>query len=385
MDEIIYRWIADYSLGVIEKEDFERLKAWIEASPSHRVLFEQTLRLYKEGREIGFLSAMDEECSWKSLERKLGRRHRLTWTRWIVAASILLAGVVGGGILLLPEWENDSSVQVFSEIPGKATVILRMADGKSVSLKENKTIGLVEKDGTEIHKDTMNRLVYAASNTEKKSVLHTLEVPVGGEFDMVLADGTRVWLNSATKLRYPTRFTGKNREVYVEGEAFFSVCKDSAHPFIVHAEGACVRVLGTEFNLSAYPGERTITTLAEGKVEVNDKVSKVYLKPGEQAICGKGARFIEVKEVDVSLFTSWIKGVFEFENMSLLAISRQLSRWYGVSFQFEDESCAEWRFTGGIKKYVPLNQSLDILEKTTNVVFKVSGRHVFVKSLKNEI
>lgn len=167
--------------GVIEKEDFERLKAWIEASPSHRVLFEQTLRLYKEGREIGFLSAMDEECSWKSLERKLGRRHRLTWTRWIVAASILLAGVVGGGILLLPEWENDSSVQVFSEIPGKATVILRMADGKSVSLKENETIGLVEKDGTEIHKDTMNRLVYAASNTEKKSVLHTLEVPVGGE------------------------------------------------------------------------------------------------------------------------------------------------------------------------------------------------------------
>ncbi|AZS28130.1 FecR family protein [Butyricimonas faecalis] len=116
-----------------------------------------------------------------------------------------------------------------------------------------------------------------------------------------------------------------------------------------------------------------------------DKVSKVYLKPGEQAICGKGARFIEVKEVDVSLFTSWIKGVFEFENMSLLAISRQLSRWYGVSFQFEDESCAERRFTGGIKKYVPLNQSLDILEKTTNVVFKVSGRHVFVKSLKNEI
>ena len=86
-----------------------------------------------------------------------------------------------------------------------------MADGKSVSLKENETIGLVEKDGTEIHKDTMNRLVYAASNTEEKSVLHTLEVPVGGEFDMVLADGTRVWLNSATKLRYPTRFTGKNR------------------------------------------------------------------------------------------------------------------------------------------------------------------------------
>ena len=347
-------------------------------------MFEETLRFYKEGREIGFQSWMDEESSWRSLERKLGRRKRLVWTRWIVAASVLLAGIVGGGVLLLPERENVSE-QVFSEIPGKATVILRMADGKSVSLNKSKTIGLVEKDGTKIHKDTMNRLIYEASNTEEKSVLHTVEVPVGGEFDMVLADGTRVWLNSATKLRYPTRFTGKNREVYVEGEVFFSVCKDSFHPFIVHTEGAHVRVLGTEFNLSAYPGERTITTLAEGKVEVNDKISKVCLKPGEQAICTKGARFIEVKDVDVSLFTSWVKGVFEFENMSLLAISRQLSRWYGVSFQFEDEDCAERCFTGGIKKYVPLNQSLDILEKTTNVVFKVSGRQVFVKSLKNEI
>ena len=384
MDEIIYRWIADYSLGVIGREDFEQLKVWIETSPQNRVMFEETLRFYKEGREIGFQSWMDEESSWRSLERKLGRRKRLVWTRWVVAASILLAGIVGGGVLLLPERENVSE-QVFSEIPGKATVILRMADGKSVSLNKSKTIGLVEKDGTKIHKDTMNRLIYEASNTEEKSVLHTVEVPVGGEFDMVLADGTRVWLNSATKLRYPTRFTGKNREVYVEGEAFFSVCKDSFHPFIVHTEGGHVRVLGTEFNLSAYPGERTITTLAEGKVEVNDKISKVCLKPGEQAICTKGARFIEVKDVDVSLFTSWVKGVFEFENMSLLAISRQLSRWYGVSFQFEDEDCAERCFTGGIKKYVPLNQSLDILEKTTNVVFKVSGRQVFVKSLKNEI
>lgn len=384
MDEIIYKWIADYSLGVIGKEDFERLKVWIEASSRHQIMFERTLRLYKEGSEIGFLSWMDEESSWKSLEKKLGRRKRLIWTRWSVAASILLAGVVGGGILLSPERE-DASVQVFSEIPGKATVILRMADGKSVSLKESETIGLVEKDGTEIYKDTMNRLIYEASNTEQKSVLHTVEVPVGGEFDMVLADGTRVWLNSATKLRYPTRFTGKAREVYVEGEAFFSVCKDSIHPFIVHAEGVRVQVLGTEFNLSAYPGERTITTLAKGKVEVNDKISKVYLKPGEQAICAKGARFIEVKDVDVSLFTSWVKGIFEFENMSLLAISRQLSRWYGVSFQFENENCAERCFTGGIKKYVPLDQSLDILEKTTNVVFKVSGRQVFVKSFKNKI
>lgn len=156
--------------------------------------------------------------------------------------------------------------------------------------------------------------------------------------------------------------------------------KNADCPFIVHTGGVRVKVLGTEFNLSAYPGEKTVTTLARGKVEVAGESDKVSLQPGEQAIWNNGLKNIEVKTVDVSLYSSWIKGVFEFENISLQAITRQLSRWYGVTFQFEDCSCAERCFTGGIKKYVPLIQSLEIIEKTTNVVFKITGRNIIVRS-----
>ncbi|WP_018338829.1 FecR family protein [Butyricimonas synergistica] len=379
MDENILKWIADYSEGSIGEEDWLRLKRWVEEKPEHRVIFDDYLRVYRNAHEIGFMEKMDAERSWRALERKLRRGHRMMVVRWMVAASVVFGGAVGGWLLLAKNGAREN-VPVAEAIPGKAAVKLFMADGKSVTLSENQSLDLIEKDGTEIRKDTAKGLVYGAENVVEKSVLHTLDVPVGGEFELTLADGSRVWLNSMTKFRYPTHFTGTTREVFVEGEAFFSVKKDADRPFIVHTGGVRVKVLGTEFNLSAYPGEKTVTTLAAGKVEVAGESDKVSLQPGEQAIWNNDLKNIEVKAVDAALYSSWIKGVFEFENISLLAITRQLSRWYGVTFQFEDCSCAERCFTGGIKKYVPLIQSLEIIEKTTNVVFKITGKNIIVRS-----
>lgn len=379
MDENILKWIADYSEGSIGKEDRLRLKRWVDEKPEHKVIFDDYLRVYRNAHEIGFMEKMDSERSWRALERKLRRGHRMMVVRWMVAASVVFGGAVSGWLLLAKNGGREN-VPVAEAIPGKAAVKLFMADGKSVTLSENQSFDLIEKDGTEIRKDTAKGLVYGAEKIVEKSVLHTLDVPVGGEFELILADGSRVWLNSMTKFRYPTQFTGKTREVFVEGEAFFSVAKNADSPFIVHTGGVRVKVLGTEFNLSAYPGEKTVTTLAKGKVEVAGESDKVSLQPGEQAIWNNGLKNIEVKTVDVSLYSSWIKGVFEFENISLQAITRQLSRWYGVTFQFEDCGCAERCFTGGIKKYVPLIQSLEIIEKTTNVVFKITGRNIIVRS-----
>ena len=138
--------------------------------------------------------------------------------------------------------------------------------------------------------------------------------------------------------------------------------------------------MGTEFNLCAYPEERVVTTLAKGKVEVADGTCKVCLQPGEQAIYNKSVNNIEVRKVDVTLYSSWLKGVFEFENMSLREIGKQLSRWYGVIFEFDDVGTGDRRFTGGIKKYIPLYQSLDILEKTTNVMFRIKDNVIQVQS-----
>lgn len=381
MEENVQQWIADYTEGSISREDFRKLEAWIAEKPENRVVFEDYLRLHREAREIGFIDRMDTAASWKNLERKLNRRRWARITRLCVAASILLA-LFAGSWLLRSTGKDKKGVTVAETIPGKASIILHMADGKSVNLSDEKVLGMVEKDGTEISKDTSSALVYRASTKVAKSVLHAVEVPVGGEFDLMLSDGTRVWLNSDTKFRFPTRFSGETREVYVEGEAYFVVSKNAECPFIVHTGGTQVKVLGTEFNLSAYPGERVVTTLAKGKVEVGDGTNKVNLQPGEQAICNASVNNIEVRTVDVSLYSSWLKGVFEFENLSLREIAKQLSRWYGVVFEFDDAGSGERRFTGGIKKYIPLYQSLDILEKTTDVMFKIKDNVVLVQSKK---
>lgn len=379
MNEKIYGWIADYNEGSINKGDFRRLREWVMESPEHQKIFEDCIRIYRESRELGFMIQMEPRASWEMLERKLKKRSRRKVMGFVAAASILFGGIIGGWLV----WSSYSVKEVMpvaSVVPGKATVMLLMADNKRVCLKNHEVLGLVEKDGTELRKDTTNGLVYKAGDRVAESVSHTIKVPVGGEFDLTLADGTRIWLNSDTELRFPTRFSGSAREVFVTGEAFFSVEKDSEHPFIVHTDGIQIRVTGTEFNLSAYPGERMTTTLVRGKVEVTDGRNRVDLQPGEQAVWSGRVKSMEVKNVDVALYLSWMKGVFEFENMSLLEITNQLSRWYGVIFEFEDACCAERYFTGGIKKYVPLSQSLDILEKTTNVVFKIKDNVILVKS-----
>lgn len=216
MDENILKWIADYSEGSIGKEDRLRLKRWVEEKPEHKVIFDDYLRVYRNAHEIGFMEKMDSERSWRALERKLRRGHRMMVVRWMVAASVVFGGAVGGWLLLAKNGGREN-VPVVEAIPGKAAVKLFMADGKSVTLSENQSLDLIEKDGTEIRKDTAKGLVYGTENIAEKSVLHTLDVPVGGEFELTLADGSRVWLNSMTKFRYPTHFTGKTREVFVEG------------------------------------------------------------------------------------------------------------------------------------------------------------------------
>ena len=175
MDENILKWIADYSEGSIGEEDWLRLKRWVEEKPEHRVIFDDYLRVYRNAHEIGFMEKMDAERSWRALERKLRRGHRMMVVRWMVAASVVFGGAVGGWLLLAKNGAREN-VPVAEAIPGKAAVKLFMADGKSVTLSENQSLDLIEKDGTEIRKDTAKGLVYGAENVVEKSVLHTLDV-----------------------------------------------------------------------------------------------------------------------------------------------------------------------------------------------------------------
>ena len=209
---------------------------------------------------------------------------------------------------------------------------------------------------------------------------HTLAVPVGGEYHFTLADGTRVWVNSASEVRFPNCFSGKKREIYVKGEVYLEVARDEKHPFVVHAGENEVRVLGTRFNLTAYPDEQeVITTLVEGSVEFWNDQSSIRLKPGEQSVLDRETNNLEKQKVDVSIYTSWVSGTYEYERMPLSDITRQLSRWYDVQFVYETTEFSNHPFTGVVKRDQSLEEVLSIIEKTTNIKFKISGRTIIIK------
>ena len=213
-----------------------------------------------------------------------------------------------------------------------------------------------------------------------QDAFHMLEVPGGGEYFMTLEDGTKVWLNAATRLKYPVVFASGIRKVILEGEAYFEVARDISRPFVVETVQAKVSVLGTSFDVCAYAEEgKTWTTLEEGVVEVEsmDKGEKVRMVPGEQ-VCLTGGKGMEKYKVETALFTAWRSGRLVFKDMRLEDLMRNLARWYDVKVEFYREEAKDIVFTGDVKKYEDLNEVLEIIELTSDVHFTIEGQSIIV-------
>ena len=211
-----------------------------------------------------------------------------------------------------------------------------------------------------------------------------MKIPRGGEYQLELADGTKVWLNSATLFKYPTKFIGDKRIVYLSGEAYFDVVHNKEIPFVVKIDDMNVKVLGTEFNVKAYPEENLIqTTLVNGKVEVlakgfDDNVKSI-LTPSYQANYIKGDKMINVNQVETNIYTAWKDGIFVLDNINLEELSVLLSRWYDVSFFFTNESVKQNTFTGKMRKYDNLQDIFDLLEQLSDVEFQIKDNAVIVQ------
>lgn len=338
-----------------------------------------------KAKEANLSDAIKKHCNHLKNNRK---STRLRFFRRIVACVASILFVVG---ILYTIHEKDELIAVNEQNSSnkksssqKAELIL--ANGKLLQLElGNTNDSIAEKDGTVI-KNTKLGLVYNANDKANKMMENhnNLLVPRGGEFQLQLADGTRVWLNSETKLRYPTRFTGNERVVFLEGEAYFEVAKNESQAFIVKTKDVSVRVLGTQFNISSYITENCIkTTLVEGCVEVSDNKNpnvKLQLKPGFQAIYEKTNRQLEDKKVNLNLFTSWKDGKFIFERTSLHDMMNKLSRWYDVEIVYLNNELENIHFTGTLKRYDNLHQLLRMIEKTNEVKFEFKNKIVFVKT-----
>ena len=385
MNDKIWQWIGDYCSGLMDKSEEQELRAWMDEAEENKLFFMEGVKMVLE-YQVVTRSDKNASDSLKHVREKIkARGRRQLWIQITAVASVVILFALSFAFFYMPELERESPVSAKVHAGGmKATLIV--ANGIQVDLMQDNLKDVVRQYGATVLEDKKNELRYdnveVNEEIEEKPVYHTISTPVGGEYHFTLADGTMVWLNSSSRLTFPTRFTGDAREVLVEGEVYFGVQHDESKPFIVRVNDVSVRVLGTEFCISAYPeNEGVMTTLVRGAVQVTSGNNQVVLKPGYQAVVDQYSGAISQRAVELSLYTSWVRGIFEYENMELNDIMVQLARWYDVQFTFSASECKERRFTGVIRKYEDLNDVLDMIEKTTNVKFIINGKNVTITSV----
>ncbi len=303
---------------------------------------------------------------------------------YAAAAAILLLGL-GGAYRWLQQPARITPQAATSPVakkdvaPGTNKAILTLADGSTITLDDAHNGALAQQGNVQVIKQDSGQLAYRPINGNQNNSLqyNTIATPRGGQYQVVLPDGTKAWLNASSSLKYPTAFTGKNRTVVLTGEGYFEVAKNEQQPFLVQVQGVNVEVLGTHFNIMAYPDENAIkTTLLEGAVKVSKGGASALLAPGQQASIGQdGARFI-TKTVDVEEDIAWKNGYIQFSDATLPAIMRQVSRWYDVEVSYAN-AIPQKEFAGKVPRTVPLSQLLNMLQYT-GLQFKVEGNRITV-------
>ncbi|UKT65017.1 FecR family protein [Pedobacter mucosus] len=302
------------------------------------------------------------------------KRLRL-FPRLVAAASVLIAVAAGVYYLAAQRSSPELVISTKNIRPGFNQAILTLANGKKIPLKSAQAGSLSIQGNAVIKKAGDGTLIYdlRPGAPQGEGGYNTIRTPRGGQYKIILSDGTSVWLNADSYLRFPSSFTGSERRVELSGEAYFEVAKNRQKPFIVTGKSQTVEVLGTHFDVSTYPGETiSRTTLVEGSIKINGKVT---LKPGEQSrVRGKE---IEVIAVDPANAVAWKDGKFRFENENIKDIMREVSRWYDVEVSYQGEITHQ-EFSGSVSRFDEIAKVLDLLQSTNTVHFKAEGRRIIV-------
>jgi ferric-dicitrate binding protein FerR (iron transport regulator) len=346
MDELILKYFA----RSISSEEMLLLKDWLKSSKNKE--------RFREIQEIWELRAdPDVENGWTQIQNKMNKKtarkkpflHSKFHSFLEYAAAILIAGSV---VFLVLEYSSSNQQLAISELSKVDEVTLEVSDGTVVTLDSSAEQKIEVGHGAKVEKLKGNKLIYS-DTIEKisKPQYNTISIPNGKQFFLNLSDGTRVWLNSGSSLKYPVKFMGKARSVELIGEAFFEVAHDKSHPFIVEASGLYMQVLGTRFNVNSYPLDSYIkTTLVEGLVKIYPDIRDIdrsfLLKPNQQAVFRKVDQNIEVRTVDPYSFHAWKEGKFIFISEKFCDLRQRLERRYGIQIKSFVEELEDELFSG---------------------------------------
>jgi transmembrane sensor len=308
---------------------------------------------------------------------------RLKWLRWSVAAAVLLL-LAGSTYWLTSKQTTEVPValvpapakQLVNDVPpGGEGAILTLSSGQTIILDSAANGALAVEGATEVIKQN-GQLVYKGSSAGGAEVYNTMTTPKGRQYNLLLADGTRVWLNAASSITYPTAFTGKERKVDITGEVYFEVARHAGMPFIVQKEDVRVQVLGTHFNMNSYNEEASLqVTLLEGAVRVIKGIHRSDIRPGQQAQVREGGVKL-LNKVNLEEVMAWKNGTFRFGGVDIETIMRQLSRWYDVEVVYNKK--VDERFYAEIPRNTPLSEVLKALELTGKLRFAIEGKKIVV-------
>ncbi len=366
--------LQKYENGTITKEELALLESW-----------------YNHKSAIGKAEISDEELEanlagiWNTLPQapENNKKSIKLWPKITVAAAVLAMLIFGFYFYNLYEKQKMEAMAALTDeiIPGGNKAYLTLANGKRISLTEAENGTLAEQEGVTITKTDDGQLIYNVGNTSAKvgaSAFNTIETPNGGQYQVRLPDGTKVWLNAASMLKYPLNFGKKERRVELNGEGYFEVAENKSKPFRIKTDRQEVTVLGTHFNVNNYKDEtNTTTTLLTGSISLLNLVSseKVILKPNDQGVLS--GKTLNVQQVNAEDAIAWKNGEFLFNDEPLESIMRQISRWYDVEVEYIGINPTD-RFGGSISRFENVSNVLEKLELTGGVHFKIHNRTIIV-------
>jgi len=364
--------------GTLSDWERNRLENWMNESPDHRQFVERACRYYDQ--EIPPIDEKKTSTAWQRFIQSHPQTSRKINYRWIrtAAASVLICL---GSWILWPEEPEETPVTVAENTiqPGHDYAILVLSDGQEVKLQLQQTQQILTDNKANIYLDSTT-ITYESNNVQEDSIYNTIQVPRGGQYNLTLADGTKVWLNSQSTLRFPVAFQNKERRVQLTGEAYFEVTPGQKR-FIVETQNMNVQVLGTAFDINAYEDETTVrTTLIRGMVKIQTAEQKTcILEPGQQSVLERSSGEVNVFQVNTSLCTQWKDGKFVFRNNTLEDIMRILARWYDMEYEFANPDLKKQQFYGITDRFENVASLLAQFEKTGKVKFKCEKNKVIIK------
>ena len=382
--------IAKKMIGTILPAEEEKLEEWLKEDVRNRELFEHIF----EGKNLPdrdlYAGCLEVDDTWEMMKQRLGvrnkRRSISPWWMGITASMILLVGIgFYLGLFRKPIVQETAQLIARIEVGGSKAVLIT-SSGDEIVLQDSAMQLISLGSGMVVRNDRQQVSYEGIAGKDGNNVLeyNTIRVPRGGEYKLFLSDSTEVILNSDSEIRFPVKFGKNERDVFLRGEAFFIVKKDVSRPFVVNADNKIsVEVLGTQFNLQAYPDKKNVeTTLNEGLVRVYDGKQSVKIQPNQQVVYNSDVKQLVVRPVDASLYSAWKDGRFVLLNNTLEDIMICLGRWYNIDVFWVNPELKEYHFSGELARYEDFTEILRMLELATRVHFEVKDRTVFVRKIE---